>query len=167
MHQNAAPDHITLKTRELCQAILDDASFRDIKEGIEAFIANESARERYDAVSRTSSDIQQRHAQGEAISDGDFAKFEADRASLLQDPIARGFIDARREMQRIQESVMQYLAKTFELGRMPTLEDLEEGGCCGGKENCDGEGGCCQDEDHEHEAEHSHSHGGCGCGHSH
>jgi hypothetical protein len=60
---------------------------------------------------------------------------------LLRNPVARGFIDAQEELQQVQRSVHQYVSKTLELGRLPTEEELDGGGCCG--EN----------------------HGGCGCGH--
>jgi len=32
-------------------------------------------------------------------------------------------------MHKIQESVMQYVGKTFELGRVPSVEDFSSGDC--------------------------------------
>jgi hypothetical protein len=61
---------------------------------------------------------------GEEISD-----FEKHREELLNNPVARGFLDAQEALHDIQESVQKYVAKTLELGRVPTEEDLGGGSC--------------------------------------
>ena len=38
-------------------------------------------------------------------------------------------LDAQQEMHKVQESVGQYIAKTLELGRMPTSDDFSSGSC--------------------------------------
>jgi hypothetical protein len=47
----------------------------------------------------------------------------------LNNPVARGFLDAQEELQQVQQSVHKYIKKTLELGRMPAEEDLAEGSC--------------------------------------
>ncbi len=133
-----ATDTITLKIRELCQAILDDPSFEEIKSSLDTFINNNDAQMQYQQVSQQGNALRQQHSNGEEISDADIAAFESSRESLMANPIAHNYMEAQREMHRIQETVAQYVDKTYELGRVPALEDLEEEGCCGGHDG----GGC-------------------------
>ncbi len=131
-------DSITLKTRELCQTILDDAGFREIQKSIGSFLEDPHAQQQYQGVSEMGAALQQKHAGGEQIADSEIATFEARRDALVANPVVSGFMDAQREMNRVQQSVMQYVGKTYELGRIPELADFEEEGCCGGG----GGGGC-------------------------
>ncbi len=39
-------------------------------------------------------------------------------------------------MQKLQQSVSQYVSKTFELGRVPEESDLESSGSCGSGCGC-------------------------------
>jgi hypothetical protein len=47
----------------------------------------------------------------------------------MANPVARGFLDAQQQMHKTQETVMKFVSKTFELGRVPTMEDMQEGSC--------------------------------------
>ena len=57
------------------------------------------------------------------------AVFEQERVTFLNNPVARGFLDAQEEMQQIQESIGRYVHKTFELGRVPAAEDFPSSHC--------------------------------------
>jgi len=132
-------DSITIKTRELCQSILDDSSFQEIQKNIGSFLADQNAQQQYQGVSEMGAALQQKHSSGEHIDDSEIATFEARRDALVANPVVSGFMDAQREMNRVQQTIMQYVGKTYELGRIPELEDFEaEEGCCGGG----GGGGC-------------------------
>jgi len=130
------------KTRELCQTILEQPTMQSIRQRIDAFMADDKARGQYDGVVEKGQSLQQKQQLSEPLSGEEIADFEQQRDALLQNPVARDFMDAQEELHQVQHSVHQYVNKTLELGRLPTEEDLNGGGC--------GNGG-----------------GGCGCGHGH
>jgi cell fate (sporulation/competence/biofilm development) regulator YlbF (YheA/YmcA/DUF963 family) len=128
------------KTKELCQAILDEPSMQSIRQRIDAFMGDEKTREQYDNLVAKGQALQQKQQSSMPLSGEEIADFEQHRDTVLGNPVARGFMDAQEELHQVQESVQQYVNKTLELGRMPTEGDLSSGGSCGH---------------------------GCGCGHSH
>lgn len=131
---------ILLKTKELCQTILDQPNMRAIRDRINAFMGDEHARAQYDGVVSKGQALQQKQQMSLPLSGEEISDFEQHRDSLLQNPVARAFLDAQEELHEVQQSVQKYVSKTLELGRLPTEDELSAGGC---------------------------GSGGCGCGHSH
>jgi len=131
---------ITDKTRELCQAILDQPEMRSARQAIDKFVADESARSQYEKLMAKGQALQQKQHRSEQLSGEEIAAFEKERDTVLSNPVARGFLEAQEEMHHVHQSINQYVSKTLELGRMPTEADFAEEGGCGD---------------------------GCGCGHSH
>ena len=129
---------ITRKTRELCQAILDEPSIRTVRERIDTFMADEKTRAEYDDLVAKGQALQQKQQSAIALSGEEIEDFEQHRDSLMKNPVARGFLDAQQELHEVRESIHKYVNKTLELGRLPAEEELVES-CCSG--------------------------GGCGCGH--
>jgi len=132
---------ITEKTRELCQAILDQPDMVSARERIQNFISNDKARTQYEALMAKGQALQQKQQRSEQLSGEEISAFEKERETLLENPVAKGFLEAQEEMHHVHQSINQYVSKTLELGRLPTEADFES------------EGGGCGD--------------GCGCGHSH
>ena len=129
--QSTTEDSAVLqKTKELCQAILDQPEYQRIRQGIDAFLANDDVRDHYQALSEKGEYLQHKQQTGGQLSDQEIAEFEKDRQSFLNNPVARGFLDAQQEMQQLHQAVSRLLDKTFELGRVPGPEDMEHG-CCG------------------------------------
>ena len=126
------------KTRELCQTILNQPSMQSIRQRIDTFMADDKTRSQYDGLMEKGQVLQQKQQQSLPLSGEEIADFEKHRDALLQNPVARNFLDAQEELHEVQHSVQQYVTKTLELGRLPTEEDLS--------------GGCGH---------------GCGCGHGH
>ena len=137
---------ILRKTRELCETILEQPDMQAVRQRISAFMADEKTRTQYEDLVNKGQELQQKQQMSQQLSGEEISSFEQQRDSLLRNPIARNFLDAQDEMHRIQDSIHKFVSKTFELGRLPSEEDLSEG-CCGGG------GG------------HGHGHGGCGCSH--
>jgi len=129
---------ITRKTRELCQAILDEPSMRAVRERIDAFMADERTRAQYDGLVAKGQVLQQKQQSAVPLTGEEISDFEQDRDSLLRNPVARAFLDAQQELHDVRESIHRCINKTLELGRLPSEEELSES-CC--------------------------SEGGCGCGH--
>jgi cell fate (sporulation/competence/biofilm development) regulator YlbF (YheA/YmcA/DUF963 family) len=136
---------ITQKTKELCQAILDQPDMQSARQAIETFIANDTAKAQYESLMAKGQSLQQKQQRSEQLSPEEISAFESDREALMNNPVARGFLDAQQELHEVHETVNQYVSKTLELGRMPTDADFESGSC--------GHGCGCHSEDG-----HSHSH---------
>ena len=123
---------ITLKIRELCQAILDEPSLRTSRANIDTFMADDLAKAQYENVMSKGQSLQQKQHSGQALTPDEISSFEKDRDALLKNPVAVGFMNAQEELHNVHQSVTKHVSKTLELGRVPTEEDLEEGGCGSG-----------------------------------
>ena len=129
-HMQTTQDSAVLeKTRELCQAILDEQEYQSVRRRVETFLSNEEAKQQYQALSEKGEYLQHKQAQGVRLGDEEVADFERQREALLHNPVARGFLDAQQTMHKLQETVSQYVTKTFELGRVPEADDFEAGSC--------------------------------------
>ncbi len=120
---------VILKTKELCQAILDQPEIRALRKDIQTFMADDGARTQYESLMTQGELLHEKQHSGTPLSEAEVAEFEKMRESFLSNPVARGFLDAQEEMQKVHKSVSQYVSKTFELGRVPGEDDLDHGSC--------------------------------------
>ena len=116
------------KTRELCQTIVDQPEFQQMLQRIDTFMADEKARGQYETVVEKSERLQHKQRAGQPLSEEEISDFESGRDLLLNNPVAKGFLDAQQHMQSVQSSVTKYVTKTFELGRVPEADDFESCG---------------------------------------
>jgi cell fate (sporulation/competence/biofilm development) regulator YlbF (YheA/YmcA/DUF963 family) len=140
---------IQVKTVELCEAILADPDYLRSRARVSEFMADTEAQAHYDQLDRVGMALEMKQRQGSVPSDAEVAEFEQLRSAFFSRETAQGFMDARRHMLRLQESVSRYISKTFELGRVPEAADLESS-CCGGSCSCEQPEECATP-------------GGCGC----
>jgi cell fate (sporulation/competence/biofilm development) regulator YlbF (YheA/YmcA/DUF963 family) len=135
---------ILIKTKELCAEIAGSPLFADLQSNIERFLGDDNARNQYRDVHLMGEQLHQKQHAGIELGASEISTFESARDSLLANPVATDFMDARHQLENLQKEVVKYLGLTLELGRVPTADDLAEAnGCCGG-----GGGGCgCHDED--------------------
>jgi cell fate (sporulation/competence/biofilm development) regulator YlbF (YheA/YmcA/DUF963 family) len=124
---------VVAKTRELCQTILDQEEFCNIRTRIDLFLSDDRAQAMYESVNSKGQELQQKQQSGQTLTDEEIAGFEQDREAFLNNPVARGFLDAQQEMHQMKEVVVKYVSKTFELGRMPAPDDFSS---CGHGCNC-------------------------------
>jgi cell fate (sporulation/competence/biofilm development) regulator YlbF (YheA/YmcA/DUF963 family) len=120
---------IIQKTKDLCQTLVEQPEFQQIRRSIDAFMADEQAKNQYQLVMEKGDLLQHRQNSGQPLDNAEITDFETNREVLLNNALARDFLEAQQQMHKIQESVMQYVGKTFELGRVPTTEDFSSGGC--------------------------------------
>jgi cell fate (sporulation/competence/biofilm development) regulator YlbF (YheA/YmcA/DUF963 family) len=132
MTTQTADPAIVQKTKELCETIVAQPEFQSIRTRIDAFMANDKARMQYQNVMEKGEMLQQKQQNGLPLSPEEITEFEKNRDALVSNPVARDFLDAQQAMHKVQESVGQYVAKTFELGRAPTDEDFDSGSCGSG-----------------------------------
>ncbi|HEY2951670.1 MAG TPA: YlbF family regulator [Verrucomicrobiae bacterium] len=123
---------ILQKTRELCQTIVEQPEFATIRSRVDTFLSDESAKAQYQNLMEKGELLQMKQQQGLPMDGNEVAVFEQERVTFLNNPVARGFLDAQEEMQQIQESIGRYVHKTFELGRPATEEDFQGGSCGSG-----------------------------------
>jgi cell fate (sporulation/competence/biofilm development) regulator YlbF (YheA/YmcA/DUF963 family) len=126
------------KTMELCQAIVEQPEMSSIRRRIDTFLADVSARGQYETVTSKGQALQEKQSRAQQLDGLEIADFEKHREALLNNPVARGFLDAQEELHELQHSIQKYVSKTLELGRVPAEADLEEGSCghgCGCEHN--------------------------------
>lgn len=120
---------IVQKTRELCQTILDHPDFQSVRKNIDAFMIDDSAKQAYQSLVERSEELNHKQHQGVKLSDQEINDYQSQRDRVVNNPVAANFIRAQQEVHGIQESVNKYLSKTLELGRVPSGEELDGGGC--------------------------------------
>jgi cell fate (sporulation/competence/biofilm development) regulator YlbF (YheA/YmcA/DUF963 family) len=125
------PTTIETKTNELCELLLQEIQTGGIRQRIDTFLADSSARGAYESLMSKGQALQEKQHSGAVLEPAEIAAFERDRDALLKNPVASGFLDAQEEMHSLQETVQKRVAKTIELGRLPTADDLNSGGSCG------------------------------------
>jgi len=125
---------VMTKTRELCQVIADDPEFRDLLEQVERFLEDDAARLQFQSVHERGADLQEKQNAGLTLGDSEVQEFEGAREALLENPVAKDFLDAQQSLHRIQSAIGKYVGMTLELGRVPAAHDFESAGgeCCGG-----------------------------------
>jgi cell fate (sporulation/competence/biofilm development) regulator YlbF (YheA/YmcA/DUF963 family) len=117
------------KTRELCEAILAEPAVTAIRQRIDTFMADGLSRSQYETLMMKGQALQEKQQRSLPLSGEEISEFEREREAILNNPVARGFLDAQEELNQLQESIQTQVAKTLELGRLPQPEDLDSGSC--------------------------------------
>jgi cell fate (sporulation/competence/biofilm development) regulator YlbF (YheA/YmcA/DUF963 family) len=130
-------DEIRKKTEELCQLILNQEAFPELRAMINNFYTNDEAMFMYNEVLEKQRALQQKQQQGYQLTAEEINAFEEAREKIYLNPVSRDFLYGSQELDKIQDLVIKYVLKTIELERIPTEEDLEDQGCgCGGGGSC-------------------------------
>lgn len=132
------PTKIETKTNELCEAILEQIQSNGIRKRIDTFLADSVTRGQYESLMSKGQALQEKQHHGQPLEPAEVSAFETDRDALLKNPVASAFLDAQEEMHDLQHSVQKTVAKTIELGRIPSADDLAENGSCGHGCGCHG-----------------------------
>ena len=123
------PTKIEEKTLELCQTIVDQPELASIRQRIDTFMADTGARSQYETVMSKGNALHEKQHNGQSLDDSEIADFEKHRDALLKIPAAVAYLDAQEQLHQLQHSIQKQVAKTIQLGRLPTEADLEEGSC--------------------------------------
>jgi cell fate (sporulation/competence/biofilm development) regulator YlbF (YheA/YmcA/DUF963 family) len=121
---------VVLKTKELCQTILDHPEFKALQNQVQAFMDHEESRKQYQTVSELGTALRGKQQEGGELTPDEIEDFEKQREALLKNPVAAGFLDAQESIHDLKKLVVQHVSKTLELGRLPGEEDMQEDGCC-------------------------------------
>ncbi|MDB4507797.1 YlbF family regulator [Verrucomicrobiales bacterium] len=130
---------IDTKSRELCQFIVDQPEFAAARGHIEAFLENAEAQAVYRAWQEKGQELQRMSHEGLQPNDDDIKQMEALRETVMKNEIASDFAEAESQMNGTFSTVTKLLQQTLQLGRVPSVDEMNaESGCCGGG---GGEGG--------------------------
>ncbi len=132
MQNTLQHDVVIEKTRELCESIVNQPEFQSMRVRIDSFIGDQAAQIQYQAVVQKGDALSHKQQMGMPLDEKEINDFETHREALLLNPIAREFIEAQEEMHKIQKSVVDYVSKTLQLGRVPAADELDGGGCGSG-----------------------------------
>lgn len=120
---------ILQKTKELCQIILDQPAYQEMRAAITAFVSNAELTEQYKNLCDQQETLHAKYESGQDVTDEEMKAFETLEHAFLNNPQAQAFIDVQQKMHKTEKTITQYIHKTFELGRVPTSEDFESGSC--------------------------------------
>lgn len=133
---------VIAKTRELCEALVTHEQYKTLKAKYDAFLSDGQAQSMYQDLSDKQSSLVHKQESGQELSEEEIRDFEDQRERLLMHPVAGGFVEAQQGFEELRDTVVRYVTKAFELGRVPTADEVKpKGGCCGGGCGC-GSGGC-------------------------
>lgn len=133
----ADDSRVISKTKELCEAIAGDPEYKGLLEKVERFLDDDAARLQFQSVQERGEELQQKQSIGLDLSASEVRDFETARDALLENAVAKDFLDAQQSLQTVQMAIGRYVGLTLELGRVPEAEDLEEkDGCCGSGCGC-------------------------------
>lgn len=117
------------KTRELCATILAQPNMTTIRKNIDTFMADQPTRSQYESLMAKGQELHEKQHRSLPLTGEEVGAFEKQREAVINNPVARGFLDAQQALHELQETVQKHVTKTLELGRMPTEDDLRDGGC--------------------------------------
>lgn len=135
MHPALDSGPVLEKTIELCEVLVSQPAFAALRRDIDAFLEDEDAMRLYREVAEKGQELSFKQQTGAGLTVEDIAAFEQQRENLLQNSVARAFIEAQQQLSQVQQTVARYINKTFELGRVPSPEDF---GSCGPNCSCGG-----------------------------
>ena len=83
METTTADTVVLTKTKELCQAILDEPNMRGIRQRVDAFMSDDQAQALYDGLVAKSQALQQKQEHSIQPSGEELADFEQHRSALF------------------------------------------------------------------------------------
>ncbi|MFT4546316.1 MAG: cell fate (sporulation/competence/biofilm development) regulator YlbF (YheA/YmcA/DUF963 family) [Verrucomicrobiales bacterium] len=120
------------KTKELCEAILEDPKLKAAFTDIESFLENETAKEAFSSMQEKGQALQAKQQAGIELTAGEVEEFNKIREGVEGNKEASAFMEAQELMHQVQTSVNSWIGMTMELGRVPTEEDFKASGeSCG------------------------------------
>lgn len=161
-----SPELVKL-SMELASAFAQSQKVVSAKARIGLFYQNPAATELFRKVSDYGEMLRNKHMEGMPPTESEIAEFDKLRQDVVNNPLCKGFLEARQELDEMLAVVNQYMVMAIEKGTAPTDEEVAEAmtqqmsSCsCGG--HCGGDCGDCENEscEHHHEDEHE-----CCCGH--
>ena len=96
---------VIVKTRELCSQIASDPKFLSLQQSVERFLSDEGARLQYQSVHERGEELHQKQHAGIQLGAAEIREFEAAREALFDNEIAREFLTAREQLEKLQKEI--------------------------------------------------------------
>lgn len=157
MNTSLNPELVELTTK-LCDALAQDQKIISSKARIGLFFQNADATKLFQDVNNYGEELRNKHLSGMAPTEEEIAKFDELRQAVVENDLARGFLEARQQIDEVLGTINQFLGMSIDLGRAPSLDEVEEArkqsmsascscggeceGDCGDDCNCDKGGDC-------------------------
>ena len=145
---------------ELASAFAQSQKVVSAKARIGLFYQNPAATDLFRKVSEYGETLRNKHMEGMPPSENEIAEFDKLRQDVVNNPLCKGFLEARQELDEMLAVVNQYMVMAIEKGVAPTDEEVADAmtqqmsSCsCGG--HCGGDCGDCDNDscDHHHAGE--------------
>ncbi|MDB6054805.1 MAG: hypothetical protein JWN25_2328 [Verrucomicrobiales bacterium] len=120
---------LIVKTKELCETILTDPNHQGLRRRVDTFLRDENAKSAYQNLTEQGEHLHHKQHQGVTLTEAEIGEFEKLREKVMAIPAVVDFMEAQQQMHKIEETIHQYVLKTFELGRVPGEDDFEAGSC--------------------------------------
>ncbi len=155
------PELVKLTT-ELANAVAGSQQVVSARARIGLFYQNPEATDLFRKVNEYGEKLRNKHMEGMPPSDEEIATFDGLRQDVIENPVCKGFLEARQELDSLLATVNQYLYLAIEKGSAPSDEEVADsmnqqvscscgGGCGGNCDDCDGDCDCKNHADGEHE----------------
>jgi cell fate (sporulation/competence/biofilm development) regulator YlbF (YheA/YmcA/DUF963 family) len=123
------------RLQALCFAIADNPEVKSARSIAEGFLEDEQGVALYRDFMSLGRELHMREQNGESVTDEESARFVELRSKADAHEGIAAFTSAQDYLQGIANKVSQYVSKTLQNGSVPSEEEMDSGGCCGG-------GGC-------------------------
>jgi cell fate (sporulation/competence/biofilm development) regulator YlbF (YheA/YmcA/DUF963 family) len=112
------------KMEELCETLLQQDEFGQLREMLERYAADERAQEQYEHFAKMGQDLLEKERSGIEPTADEKASYERDERTLYANDVIRQYMYANREFGLLKQMIDQYFAKTVETGHIPGGREL-------------------------------------------
>ena len=103
------------KTKDLCEAILEDPKLKAAFSDIESFQTDKGAQEVYAAVAQKEQELGAKQQAGVELTAGEVEDYKKLVSAVEGNEVANGFIEAQQLMHEVQKTVNTWIGMTMEL----------------------------------------------------
>lgn len=143
------PELVKLTT-DLANAFAASQKVVSARARIGLFYQNPAATDLFRKVNEYGEKLRNKHMEGMPPSEEEIATFDRLRQDVVENPICKGFLEARQELDELLSTVNQYLCIAIDKGAAPTDEEVADsmsqqvscscgGGCSGNCDDCEGD----------------------------
>lgn len=141
------PELVTLTT-ELANAFAASQKVISARARIGLFYQNPEATDLFRKVNEYGEKLRNKHMEGMPPSEEEIATFDTLRQNVVDNPICKGFLEARQELDQLLSTINQYLCLAIEKGSAPSDEEVADSmsqqvscscgsGCSGNCDDCE------------------------------
>jgi len=116
-------------TKDLCQALLDDPSLKEVYGAIDTFMEDDVAKGLFTEMQNKGEALNMKQQNGLELTAGEIEEYNKIKEAMLGNTVAKAFVDAQEKISSVHQTIGGWVSLVFEFGRLPTEEEFE--GHCG------------------------------------